>query len=370
MKRINQVAQKNGFVPEFGYAVFHRDGMTIWNGLIGLHYKPTKVGAKLMDVVAKAGVWAAPVAQDLFAALGHLDHIVDIDPDKDRSILKVTYSGGKATLELPVLFDISPDMPHLRLKWEEYESDRAGSIPVDSTWQEAHGMITNEANLVWSDSVGVYYLDGYVCAFDKGVFIKGSEKTQVPDSFIPKNMLDLGLSGIDYAVVRKGNDGEKVFLVGREVQYVSTASADFTALRKTSEAIDEFEKGTRHLCSIESSKMSTKRIKAFSENGQVGLSVENCNIYLSGPNWKEKFGSTDAPDMRMVAKMSCILRWIDNCTRHELAKSEDGAWYLQGLTRQGLKFYAVAGWVKKAVKAPEVSENDLKDIEAGSDLFA
>lgn len=337
MQRISKIIKKDNFVPEYGYLVFSEKGLVVFNGKLGILYSPKLVGERLMAVVARHGRFAVPDASKFLRTLAVLEDVATVDLDKSNSCLSIKFMKGKGSLEVPVVLNLHEKIPHLEIKWKDYETDKADSIQVSSAWREIADLITTEGEALWGNVIGIYIKNNKLLSFDYGVYLSGQDcGSNQKNCFCPLEAIELGLNNIEYMK----SDESGVFLVGNLVQYMCSSVSSSPVIDDMAKLKDDFTQGTQFKVTIDTTSGLWRRAKLFASE-ILKFEVKGGDIVISHENWKESIGKTGAPDAEFNTRISLLQRWAAGSLDHKISVSSNGSWYLHGTTRSGLDFYAV-----------------------------
>ena len=219
MKRISKIIKKTGFMQEFGYLVVTAEGMVVYNGEVGIKYSRSLVGENLCSIADKNGPYALPEPVKFLRCLSVLEDIKSVDLIKKSSAIQIKFS-NKGSVLIPIILDLSEDLPHLILNWQDHAKAGKKGFAISSLWKEIYDLTTTEGEALWGNAVGVYGHNKELVSFDHGVYIHSVEGKS-PDFYCPRALLELGLRNLDYVVAEQSEEGaDSLYLVGKNIQYV------------------------------------------------------------------------------------------------------------------------------------------------------
>lgn len=130
---------------------------------------------------------------------------------------------------------------------------------------------------------------------------------------------------------------EELFINGDGVTYFTKPAIQPHVLESALQARDDALAGKEHKVKLDFTSGLWKRAKLFS-NLALELTIAGGQMTLSGDNWQEVIGTTDAPAAKFITRISLLERWTIGTTGHTIRINED-EWYLLGNTRKGSEFY-------------------------------
>jgi hypothetical protein len=332
MKRIAKVLPRDPLIPELGFFVFTQDGAILWNGQIGIKYGLKYLGTRLSNLVTQHGSFAVLEGLQFLRVVSVLEKISGAFIEKEESVLRIEANDGKTRINIPITLDINPEIPHLQINWNA----TGVSTPIQNLWVDAQELVTAEGTALWGEVIGVYEAPTYNASFDYGILLydekekKGKSKTI---NFCPKSLLDLGLQ--DIAEAHFTEDG--VFLRGQDVQYFTSAISNSDILVQLLQLRTDTLKAEEKAVSLDFTSGLWKRAKVFNKL-VLTMQIRNGIITLSGGNWTEVIGQTDAPDQNFITRISLLQRWTIGTLSHKIFITDD-TWYLYGKTRKGTEFF-------------------------------
>lgn len=362
MKRIAKILDRDPVVPELSYIVFAEHGAIVWNGQIAVRFDLTKVGTAIARMVKQHGTFAVIDALKFLRIAGSLEKAADkVAMDTTTSQLRLTLSGKRGTIEIPVARTLPADIAHLAIDWtgaREEGNEEFDKVPLDTVWRDAGDLITRDGVNLWGDVIGVYDTQDWVAAFDYGVLLYHNKTGHEHESsydmdqslFCPVTLLDIGLQNMKEAAF--GED--ELYILGDGVDYYTRPGRQTHVLETMLKLRDEALKGKRYSVKLDLASGLWKRAKLFS-NMAVDLLVGGGQMLLKGDNWQEYIGQTDAPDARFVTRISLLERWTVGATEHSISVV-DSEWYLLGKTRKGSEFYGALTSLGNEV--PQGSDED------------
>ena len=365
MNRISSIMREEVLTPTHSYLVFYKEGIAAWNGQSGIRFSIDTLGPVFGRLIEEYNSFAITDASDFLKKISVLDKAESVEI-KDKE-MTVKFRGGNGKISVPVITELDSDIPHFAIPWVDYEPDGEGAIRMNEDWKDIEQILSNDGELLWGASLGIYYDNGLLKSFDYSTYMRGADKDGDTNFFIPKNAIDLGFKGIEYAVAKD----KYIFLVGNNVQYVTTALNRQEVLADISKLEDNFKAAKPYDFTLEFDIAGMKRVKAFAENAQLTFKVEGGVITLSSGRWSERFATTNAPDTSFTMRVSVLSRWVLLCTGHKIAFNENsGEWYLHGKTKNGIHYYASAidlVTTPKKAKAAKPAVQETANLEADSD---
>jgi hypothetical protein len=331
MKRIAKILSKDTLIPELGYFVFTPEGGIIWNGAVGIRYSMEKIGARFANLVAQNGTFAILEGLQFLRVVSVLEKVSGAFIEREESVLRIEANDGKTKISIPISLDVSKDTPHLQINW----NTEGTSSQIKNLWVDAQDLVTSEGTSLWGDVLGIYEAPAYNASFDYGILLyEEKEKSKSKKiNFCPKSLIDLGLQDVNTAIYTD----EGVFLKGQDVQYYTTPTTSTEVLTQLLELRDNTKKARECAVSLDFTSGLWKRAKVFNKL-VLTLKIANGIITLSGGNWSEIIGTTDAPNAEFITRISLLARWTTGVLGHKIYISDD-AWYLYGKTRKGSEFY-------------------------------
>ena len=334
MKRLAKVLAKDTLIPELGFFVFTQDGAIAWDGQVGIKYSLNKLGSRLSNLVAQYGQFAILEGLQFLRVVSVLEKISGAFIEKENSILRIEANDGKTRIAVPISLDLNPDIPQLQINWKT----KGVSVPIKNLWTDTQDLITAEGTSLWGEIIGVYDAPTYNAAFDYGILLY-EEKEDRPNkknkaiNFCPKRLIDLGLQDVNTAVFTE----EGVFLMGDDIQYYTTPIVTTEVLSQLLELRTLAAKAQERSVSLDFTSGLWKRAKVFNKL-VLQMQIKDGIITLSGGNWSEIIGQTDAPNANFNTRISLLQRWTVGTLAHKIYVADD-AWYLYGKTRKGAEFY-------------------------------
>ena len=372
MKHITKILKKNNFIPELGYIIVLGTGAIVYNGQLGVYYSRKTIGDKLCGLADKHGSYAIPETSKFLQTVNVLEDISSIALKEKESVLTIKFA-GKGVVDVPLVLNISEEIPHLQIKWKTYEEAKKEGLPLSSLWSDISKLITNEGEALWGDVIGVYGDEKKLVSFDYGIYLHSDEieNIKIPDFYCPRALVELGLNAVDYLVV----DEENVYLVGKNVQYVCCGVESSPTVKEMVQLKSDFEKGEKKKVTLNLTSGLWRRAKLFS-SAVLTMKVRAGEIFVEHDTWSECIGKTEAPDTELNTRVSLLERWASGTLNHSISLSEEGTWSLHGKTRGGLHFYAVltntgVGIDEETTEESSTDEkvSDEVDIPEGSSLL-
>ena len=362
MRRISKVLKKDNFMPEMGYIVVTPDGMSVYNGQVGIKYSRKIAGERLCLVADEFGPYGIPEPSKFLRTVSVLEDISSVQLVKDESALTIKFA-GKGSIKVPVVINLHDKVPHLVLNWKPFDSTKLEGIEISSLWNEIHSLTTSEGESLWGDIIGVYGNNKQLVSFDYGVYLHSTD-VDVPNFYCPRSLIDLGLKNIEKAIVEE----DAIFLVGHDVQYVGTTVASSNVVNDMMSLKTDFKDGKKYKVTLDFTSGVWNRAKLFAFI-VLTLKVKNGDIIVEHDTWKESIGKTAAPDSEFTTRISLLERWASGTFDHSISITNDGIWNLSGTTRGGMNFYAVLTDVQVPLNGAE-DENVIDfDVDAGESLI-
>ena len=366
MRRVTKVLKRDNFIPELGYLVVDSNGMTAYNGQIGIHYSRQTTGERLCSLADTNGAFGIPDPSQFLKTISVLESIASVELSKKESAITIRFA-GKGILKIAVVLDLHAKIPHNDIKWKTYEDAKENGVEVSSLWREIEHLVTNEGEALWGEVIGVYGCEGKLVSFDYGVYLH-SEGEKTPEFYCPRSILTLGLKNMDYAIV----EGDIVYLVGKECQYVCTGVTKSEVVSEMMQLKDSFKAGVSKTVTLDFTSGLWKRAKLFA-SAVLTLKVRNGEIFVEHDTWSECIGQTEAPNAEFTTRISLLERWASGTLEHAISLVADGTWNLYGRTRGGMNFYAVLTDVYNpsidSTSVDDTIDSDEIDIEEGESLL-
>ena len=355
-------------MQEFGYLVVTTEGMVVYNGEVGIKYSRSLAGERLCSIADNYGSYAFPEPVKFLRCLSVLEDIKSAELLKKSSAIQIKFS-NKGSVLIPIVMNLSEDLPHLILNWQDHAKAGKKGFAISSLWKEIYDLTTTEGEALWGNAVGVYGHNKELVSFDHGVYIH-SVGGKSPDFYCPRALLELGLRNLDYVVVEQSDEGaDSLYLVGKNIQYVCVGVTKSDVVTEMCNLKDEFEGGTKKTVTINTTSGLWQRSKVFAESF-LTMKINKGTITVGYNNWEEIIGSTEAPDATFTTRISILERWASGTVKHGISINDDGAWNLHGTTRGGLKFYATLTDYSVFEKMGEDEEEEtIPDLEEGESLL-
>ena len=371
MKRITKIIERDPIIPELGYLVFSELGAIVWTGAIGVRFDLGKAGSSIAKLVKQHGSFAIIDALRFIKIATALDKAAEsVRLDPKTSMLRIVMSGKRGDIDIPVAREVPENIPHLEIDWSvPADVDKVHDhIKLDTVWLDAVDLIGRDGINLWGDVIGVYDAPEWTAAFDYGILLyhnkNGHKKNSAHEIeevlFCPLQLLEIGLTGMTEAIFTE----DELFINGDGVTYYTKPAIQPHVLESALQARDDALSGNEHKVKLDFTSGLWKRAKLFSSLA-LELTIAGGRMTLSGDNWQEVIGTTDAPDAKFITRISLLERWTIGTTGHTIRIKED-EWYLLGNTRKGSEFYGtLTNLGTESFDDPE-NEVPLDDYRGGS----
>ena len=355
-RRLEMILPNDPAEKHFGYVVYSERGKSVFNEKVGAVVAPKISGTRAMELRKQHGNFAVVNGKELFRVSKMLDKVqsVDIDAENSQMVIKFKQGSNQGVVRLQVALNLSEDLPHLNLPWQDWGKKVSSEIEVSSVWEEVSNLITPEGEVIFTGELGLYGSGEHIKAFDYGVYLEYELGKAVKDRyFCPLELLKLGVVEVEKALPQK--DG--IVLVGDRIQYFSSRKTTYESLKfvEQENLKKQCEEGEKFKISFDLQPSLEKRLRHFAPLSMEFI-VSEGTVRLVQGHWKEDVGKTQAPDFNCVVRNTIFTRWAMACEDHELVKTDDGEYYAVGQVRSGMKFYAKLSGQEDFI--PEVEEDD------------
>lgn len=360
MDRIRKVILKDNYFAENGWLIYSKNGITAFNGKVGIKYGSQYMSNRVRELIAEHGRFGIPDAPRYLDIVGSLEKLTSVNIDADKGELTIRYLDGKGSVKVAVETDLPDSLPHDKIRWPTMqELEGTNALQIDSRVRELESLQTGEGEALFGDFMGIYSTGGRLFTFDYGVHVVSEQLEGLPELFIPRSILGLGFRDVEKVISRD----DQLFVVGENVSYVSTQLAQLDMATHMATLASNFDAGTKHDVMFDTTSGVWRRAKKLAK-AIVDMEIKNGEIVVSHESWREVLGKTHAPDIKFMVRISLLERWAAKSFGHQIAVAENGDHLLHGKTRSGLSFYGQLADVSKPITQTEAKQANDKAAEA------